>query len=67
MSEYQVKFRVKIPGLLFSRQIEGVEIYEAETAKDAHKQAIEEAQASMRMSMLDTDDLQVEILDIKKI
>lgn len=66
MSEYKVKMRAKVTGL-FGPTFEGLEIYEAENAKDAVEQAEKEFKEGLRNHLISSDEVKFEILDVEKL
>lgn len=67
MAEYFIKFRIPTGRLLPPYILEGSEVYEAESAKEAIEKALEEYKKGLRGVGADYDDHPLNIEDVRKI
>jgi hypothetical protein len=63
-NEYKVRFKARVKGL-FGPSGEGVEVYEASTAKEAMKKCKEDWEG--RIGVIDSDEVEFSIVDVERL
>lgn len=67
MSEYKVKLEARVLGLFLNQKFTGLEVYEAQSAKEAINLAKEELRIELKKHAIDLDELEFSITDVEKL
>jgi hypothetical protein len=68
MNEYKVKFQANAPGILgFPSRVEGFDVYQADTAKQAIEACERDFRQKAREYPLAAEDLDFKVLDVTRL